>query len=110
MFNNAALPLMVLVLGMQLHAARPRLTWPAATGILLRLVIIPIVVFPIARLIGLSGASLQASMLQAATPSGIVATLFAAEYDLDPQMAATVIFLSTLLSPFTITAWIMFLR
>ncbi len=110
MLSRATIPAMLVVLGMQLSSAGLKITRLVGLGTLTRLVAAPVLAFFAAQLVGLSGPALQAGMLEAAMPSGVVASVFAVEYDIEPEFAANMVLLTTLLSPFTITPLILFLR
>jgi predicted permease len=107
---QAAVPAMILVLGMRFFQSKiewkPALWWAVA----LRLVIIPLAAFPLGRALQLSGPALQAGMLQAGTPAGVATTLLATEYDIEPDFVNSVVFLSTLLCAVTLTPLIMIFR
>ncbi len=110
MVARAAIPMMLLMLGMQLHSAGFKITHLVGLGTLTRLVLIPGAAFLVNGLIGLSGPALQAGMLEAAMPSGVMASMFAAEYDIEPEFAANMVLLTTLFSPLTLTILISFLH
>ena len=111
LLSDAALPMMVLVLGMQLERA----TWPerpdmVAVAALLSLVLTPLAAFGIAHLIGLEGAAFQAGVLQASMPTAVVTTILALEFNVLPNFVTSVVCVTTLLSPLTLTLLIAFLR
>ncbi len=110
MVARAAIPMMLLMLGMQLHSAGFKITRLVGLGTLTRLVLVPGAAFLVNGLIGLSGPALQAGMLEAAMPSGVMASMFAAEYDIEPEFAANMVLLTTLFSPLTLTILISFLH
>lgn len=111
LLSDAALPMMMLVLGMQLQRAR-RSEHPAAvaTAVVLSLIVSPLIAFPVAMALGLTGPAFEAGIVQAAMPAAIVTTILALEFDLDPTFPTAVVFLSTLLSPLTVTLLIAYLR
>ena len=111
MLSDAALPMMVLVLGMQLE----RVTWPdrpdmVVVASLLSLVATPLAAFGIARLLGLQGAAFQAGVLQASMPTAVVTTILALEFDVAPSFVTSVVCVTTLLSPITLTVLIAYLQ
>jgi len=110
MVARAAIPIMLLMLGMQLHSAGFKITRLVGLGALTRLVLVPGAAFLVNGLIGLSGPALQAGMLEAAMPSGVMASMFAAEYDIEPEFAANMVLLTTFFSPLTLTILISFLH
>ena len=105
LLSQAALPLMILVLGMQLERVkrieRPRLVALAAA---LSLIVVPSVSVGLAHLIGLSGPALSAAIVQASMPAAVVTTILALEFDVAPNFVTSVVFVTTLASPLTLTA------
>jgi hypothetical protein len=101
---QAAIPLMLLLLGMQL-AEVPRLPRPGLLAMAagLRLVASPLLAWLIAPWLGLSGLALHVGILQAATPAAVAGTLVALEFDAEPDFVAAAVLCSTLASPLTIT-------
>jgi predicted permease len=75
----------------------------------LRLVVAPLVALLFAALFGLQDVSRQSSVTQASMPSMVSATVLATEYNLDSRLVTAVVFVSTLLSPFTLTPLLVFL-
>jgi hypothetical protein len=111
LLSDAALPMMVLVLGMQLERA----TWPerpdmVAVAALLSLVATPLAAFGIAHLIGLEGAAFKAGVLQASMPTAVVTTILALEFNVAPNFVTSVVCVTTLLSPITLTLLIAYLQ
>jgi len=111
MLSDAALPMMVLVLGMQLE----RVTWPdrpdmVIVASLLSLVATPLAAFGVARLLGLQGPAFQAGVLQASMPTAVVTTILALEFDVAPSFVTSVVCVTTLLSPITLTVLIAYLQ
>ena len=111
MLASACIPVFLLVLGMQLRGARLkgpvrpmllattlRLGGGAAVGLLL------------APLFGLEGAARSSGVLQSAMPSAVIATILATEYDVEPGFVTSVVLLTTLLSPLTLTPLLAWLR
>jgi malate permease and related proteins len=111
LLSDAALPMMVLVLGMQLERA----TWPerpdmVAVAAALSLVVTPLAGFGIAHLVGLQGAAFQAGVLQASMPTAVITTILALEFNVAPNFVTSVVCVTTLLSPITLTLVIAYLR
>src|SRR4029079_13809038 len=111
LLSEAALPVMVLVLGMQLERAtlpdRPALV-VVAVG--LSLIVAPVVALGLAALLGLSGAARQAGVGLASMPVAVVTTILALEFDVAPAFVTSAVFASTLLSPLTLPPLIAYLR
>jgi len=111
LLSDAAIPVMILVLGMQLEqAVKPaslRLVG-LATG--LRLAVSAVLGILLAQVLGLSGAARQAGVLQSAMPVAVGTTILAVEFEVEPTFVTSVVFLSTILSPFTLTPLIAWLK
>jgi malate permease and related proteins len=111
LLSDGALGAMILVLGMQLErATRPSRPLLVVLAALLSLVVSPLLAIGLAALLGLSGAARQAAVLQASMPAAVVTTILALEYDIEPSFVTSVVFLTTILSPFTVTLLIAFLQ
>lgn len=108
---GAAIPGMLLVLGMQLERGR----WPERPGLvvaasLLTLVASPLFGFGLAWALGLSGAAREAVIVQSGMPSAVITTILALEYDVAPAFVTATVVATTALSPVTVTAVIAILK
>ena len=111
MLSDAALPMMILTLGMQLHGvAHPKRPVVVVAAVVLSLFVAPAMAFALATSMGLTGPAFQAAVLQASMPAAVVTTVLALQFDLDPEFPTAVVLLSTLLSPVTLTLLIAYLR
>jgi predicted permease len=111
MLSVAALPVMMLVLGMQFErAARPERPLLVALAAFLTLVVSPLLAFVLADVIGLAGTARQAAVLEASMPAAIMTTVLALEYDASPSFVTAVVFVTTLISPLTVTVIIALLK
>lgn len=111
LLSDAAVPMMILVLGMQLErASRPERPAVVAAAVVVSLVLTPLVAMGIAHLVGLRGAAFQAGVLQTSMPTAVITTILAVEFDVLPDFVTSVVFVSTLLSPLTVTLMIAYLQ
>jgi hypothetical protein len=111
MLSDAALPMMVLVLGMQLERATiPERPGVVAAAVGLSLLVAPIVALGLAWLLGVVGPARQAGVVLASMPAAVVTTILALEFEVAPVFVTSVVFMSTLLSPFTLTPLIAYLQ
>jgi len=107
---NGTIPLMLILLGVQLtHVEFSGNQRALQLSVSLRLVIAPLAALLFAALFGLQGFPRQASVTQASMPSMVSATVLATEYNLDSKLVTAVVFISTLLSPLTLTPLLVFL-
>jgi predicted permease len=101
---------MLVVLGMQLADMKALdKAWLALPASLLRLVGGALVGLAFAGLLGLQGLSRATSIIEASTPTAVIVTIVAGEYDLLPERVTSVVVLSTLLSPLSLAlviAWL----
>jgi predicted permease len=74
------------------------------------LIVTPLAGVGLAHLVGLRGAAFQAGVLQASMPTAVITTILALEFDALPDFVTSVVFVSTLLSPLTVTLMIAYLR
>jgi hypothetical protein len=104
LLGSAAVPSMLILLGMQIaHAGLPQKKGLLMVAVGLRLLVSPIIAWMIAPIIGLDGVSRQVGILESAMPTAVLATVIATEFDVEPQYVTGVVFITTLLSPLTIT-------
>jgi hypothetical protein len=106
LLSDAALPLMILVLGMQLErAAMPERPAVVITAVVLSLLVTPALGWTLAKLLALRGPAFQAAVIQSSMPAAVVTTILALQYEVAPSFVTSVVVISTLLSPFTLT-WV----
>lgn len=107
---DACIPTFLVILGIQLRTAGWRApARPLALAVGLRLGASIAVAILLGRIWNLEGPALQAGVLQSAMPTAVITIVLAAEYDLEPGLVTSVVFVSTLLSPLTLTpllAWL----
>lgn len=111
LLSDAALPVMILVLGMQLERA----VWPSRPGIVIfavgiSLLVAPLVAFGLASVLGITGSARQAAVILSSMPVAVVTTILALEFELAPEFVTSAVFISTVASPLTLTPLIAYLR
>jgi predicted permease len=104
MLADSALPLMILILGMQLErAVKPERPALVAIAVLLSLVVTPLMALGFASLLHVSGPARQAAVVLASMPVAVTTSILAMKFDATPDFVMSAIFLSTVLSPLTLT-------
>ncbi len=102
-----AIPVMLLVLGMQLADLKTvgslRLALPA---IGLRLLVGPLIGLLVATLLGLSGLGRSTSIIESSMPPAVFTIILATEFEIEPMAVTSIVMVSTLLSPLTIATTI----
>ena len=111
LLSNAAIPSMLIMLGMQLQRAQ----WNGYIKALalagtMRLLVAPILAIGLSLLFGMQGPARQAFILESAMPTAVLTTILATEYDIEPALITTAVLVTTLISPFTITPLLVFLN
>ena len=111
LLSESALPVMILVLGMQLERA----VWPRRPGIVtlavgISLLVAPLIAVGLCALLGISGPARQAAVILSSMPVAVITTILALEFDLDPEFVTSAVFISTIASPLTLTPLIAYLR
>jgi predicted permease len=95
---------LLLLLGLQLaRLALREEAKGAALATAIRLLAAPPIAWLTGRLVGLEGMPLAVAVLQAGTPTAVVAALWAMEFDARPRLVAATVVLSTLASVVTLT-------
>ncbi len=111
LLSDAAIPSMLLVLGLQLqnntHRIRNVRPLLLATG--MRLLGGLGVGLLLAPLFGLKGLAYKAGVLESSMPTAVLSTILATEYDAEPVFVTTAVIASTLLSPLTLTPLLLIL-
>jgi len=113
LLSQAAIPLMLMLLGLQLASIRefPRSRLGLiGLAALSQLIVAPLITLGLASALQLSGVTLQAVVVESAMPTAVITTILAVEYDLDATLVSGTVVLSTLLSPLTLTPMIAFLQ
>jgi len=111
LLSDAAIPIMLLVLGMQLErAVMPKHPLAVVAAVVLSLVVAPAIAFGLSAMLGLTGAARQAAIIEASMPAAVITTVLALEFDLDAGFSTSVVFFTTLLSPVTLVLLIAYLQ
>lgn len=110
LLGDAAIPGMLILLGVQLSSApiRSRQTVILRTGVI-RLLAAPVLATALCALLGVTGVERSVIILQSAMPTAVMTAVLATEYDTAPRLVAAVIFFTTLASMITLTAVLWFI-
>jgi len=101
---DASIPSMLVLLGLQfVNIKLDGQFRPLALVSVMRLLIAPMLAVGLTRLLSITGPAYQATVLEAGMPTAVLTTVLATEFDCLPPFVTTVVFVTTLLSPFTLT-------
>lgn len=115
LLSEAAIPVMLVLLGLQIAQMKREVWARAKAGTLalavgLQLIIAPLLAIALAAALGLAGVTRQAAILEASMPTAVITTVLALQYELDIDLMTAVVVVSTLLSPLTLTPLIVYLQ
>lgn len=114
LLGDGAIPVMLVVLGIQLGRLRLRQipAGPMTAAVLLRLAVAPAVTAGLALLLGqeLSSLAVRSAVLQLATPAGMAPFLFLVAFGRSSAILSATIFVSTALSMLTVPVVVVLLR
>lgn len=104
LLGDAAIPLMLVLLGMQLARTRLESQWGfLSLATIIRLAIAPLIAWAITVLLAIDGTSRNVIILQTSTPSAVLPLLYALRFGMRPDLVAGTIFVTTLLSAGSLT-------
>jgi len=107
---DASIPSMLVLLGLQfVNLKLDGQIRPLILVTTMRLVVAPILAIGLSRIFALTGPAYQATVLEAGMPTAVLTTVLATEFDSQPSFVTTVVFVTTLLSPLTLTPLLYFL-
>jgi predicted permease len=102
---NAAVPMMLVILGLELARARLADTpLPILLATTLKLIVTPAIALVLAEGMGLRNITRAVAVLEASMPTAVMASLIAIEFDTRSEFVTSVVFVSTFLSIITLVA------
>jgi len=102
--SGATVPLMLILLGVELSRVEMSSNLRAMQlSVGLRLLAAPLIGFTLALLFGITGQARSAVITQMSMPTIVSSAVLAMEYQLDAKLVTAIIFISTILSPLTLT-------
>jgi malate permease and related proteins len=98
-----AIPVMLLLLGMQMADLRGRARWRLALpAVSARLLLGPVIGLLVAGGLGLTGLTRSVAIIEASMLTAVFSIILATEFDLQPEAVTSIVVGSTLLSPLTV--------
>jgi predicted permease len=101
-----ALPLALLIIGGSLKTASTRRIQLVGVSTIMKLLVLPLTGFLIFRYLGVGTAQTETAVILLASPSATVTYVMASEMGGKPELAATAVTVSTVVSIITYTLWI----
>ncbi|HEY5270135.1 MAG TPA: AEC family transporter [Anaerolineales bacterium] len=107
---GGAVPAMLILLGLELQKVEWTHNFRAlSVPVVCRLLVGPIIGLAMAALFGLNSTARKDGITEAGMPSAVMTTILANEYKLDASLVTAIVFVSTILSPLTLTPLLYFL-
>jgi hypothetical protein len=108
LLSQAAIPMMIFVLGLQLATIKLELGFLKIVGIatFIRLIVSPVLAFFILNLLGISSLEHNVALLQTSGPVAVLTLLYAIRFNRSPHLLSAVIFTTTIVSGLTLTVLI----
>lgn len=101
--GQGAIPLMIMVLGMQIADLQSKAAWKLAIpAVSLRLLVSPFIAVFVAGVIGLSGLGRSVAIIEAIMPTAAISIIVASEFDMNETAVTSIVALSTILSLLTV--------
>lgn len=108
--GTGAIPVMLLVLGMQMASSDGRFPIRLALSTMtLRLLVAPVLAVGVALLLGLHGVGRSTAIIEASMPPAVFTIILATEFELQPTAVTSIVVVATLLSGLTLAATISWL-
>ncbi|MCF6092829.1 AEC family transporter [Microaerobacter geothermalis] len=103
--GDASVPTIMLVLGMQIAEIRlTHIRWNfISLGIFLRLILSPIIAWILVWYMPIELLLKKVMIVEAAMPAAAITTMYALQFDSEPEMVSSIALISTLLSTITVT-------
>jgi len=107
---GGAIPAMLILLGLELQ----KVEWThnlraLSIPVVCRLLVGPVIGLAMVALFGLNSTARKVGITEAGMPSAVMTTILANEYKLDASLVTAIVFVSTILSPLTLTPLLYFL-
>lgn len=104
LLGQAAIPVMLVLLGMQLARTRVYKNWGFfSLSTAIRLLVGPLLALMLVTLLEIDGLTRKIVILQTSTPAAVMPLLYSIRFDTRPDLVSGSILLSTLCSAFTLT-------
>ncbi|GAB3068947.1 AEC family transporter [Virgibacillus ainsalahensis] len=105
MVGNAAIPVMMIMLGMQLASITSlRVNWQViASSVTLKMVISPIIAFGFVSLVDVDPIIASVIIIISAMPTAATTTMYAIEFDTEPDLVSSITLVGTLISILSLT-------
>ena len=109
MLGTAAIPVNILLLGIQLEKTKIRASVPIFSSNLIKLCCAPLLAYGLTLVLGIEGLLRNVLIVESAMPTAVNSLIIAVEYDANPDFVSAAVLSSTLLSVATLSVLVMIL-
>ena len=108
LIGQATIPLLIFILGLQLANSRfqSKFLKIIAAAVAIRLLISPAIQHPLLEMLNVSGLELKVATLQTSAPSALLPLMYAIKFNRSPDLLASIILATTVLSSISLTGLI----
>ncbi|WP_303722637.1 AEC family transporter [Malonomonas rubra] len=108
LIGQATIPLLIFILGLQLATTRfqAKFLKIIAVAVIIRLLLSPAVTYPLLGVLGVSGLEQKIATLQTSAPSALLPLMYAIKFNRSPDLLASIILATTVLSSISLTGLI----
>lgn len=108
LIGQATIPLLIFILGLQLANTRFQSKFLKIIGaaVVIRLLISPAITYPLLEVLGVSGLEQKIATLQTSAPSALLPLMYAIKFNRSPDLLASIILATTVLSGISLTGLI----
>ena len=108
LIGQATIPLLIFILGLQLASTRfqSKFIKIIAAAVAIRLLISPAVSYPLLDMLNVSGLEQKVATLQTSAPSALLPLMYAIKFNRSPDLLASIILATTVLSSISLTGLI----
>lgn len=105
MVGDAAIPVMMIMLGMQLGSIMGiKLNWQVViSGVTLKMIVAPLIAFLFVTIVTVDPLIASVLIIISAMPTAATTTMYAIEFDTEPDLVSSITFISTVVSMITLT-------
>jgi malate permease and related proteins len=109
--GNAAIPCMLVLLGLQLYKTNWSINTKALISAnILRLVVAPLIAIGLTTLFSFTGDARRAMIVEFSLSTAVIVTVVATEYNINPKFVTAVVTSTTILSPLILTPLLQYLQ
>lgn len=105
MVGDAAIPVMMIMLGMQLGSMTGlKLNWQVViSAVTLKMIVAPLIAFGFVLLVDVDPLIAMVLIIISAMPTAATTTMYAIEFDTEPELVSSITFIATVVSILTLT-------